>query len=241
MPFKKKQLFTYCPAIPQLPKIIFQTYHDKDKIPEKIFDNINTYAPNYKHIILDDDDAITFLAEKFSVREINAFNNYKMGCHKADLLRYCLLYAYGGIYLDIKTQLVKPLNEIFTHNYFYCIFSTNPYSIYQGILASPPQNPIFLQLIEDMIINSETPVIDIFRIYPTYSFYKILNNFTDTRLIEGYNKNNQYPIDIFIFTERCHRSGNQCEEALDRYGLCCNIFYKNDVIVKTRYSDYPWD
>ena len=240
MPFKKKKIATYCPAIHQLPKIIFQTHPDKSKIPEKVYNSIEKFAPGYKHIILDDSEAIEFLSEAFTEREVNAFNTIKMGCHKADLLRYCLLYVYGGIYLDIKTELVKPLADIFTHNYFYCVFSINKHSIYQGILASPPKNPLFLQLIEDMVISNETPLFDVFWLYPTFSCYKLVNNYTDTPLIEGYNKNNQYPIDIFILKEYCDRVGDRCHDGLDRYGLCYNIYYKDNIFFKTRYSDYPW-
>uniref|UniRef100_A0A6C0DZ43 Uncharacterized protein n=1 Tax=viral metagenome TaxID=1070528 RepID=A0A6C0DZ43_9ZZZZ len=29
-----------------IPKIIFQTYHDKSKIPQKVYDNIKKYAPD---------------------------------------------------------------------------------------------------------------------------------------------------------------------------------------------------
>lgn len=241
MPFAKKHYYNYSQNIPKIPKIVFQTYPDKDKIPQKVYDNIDKYANGYKHIIYDDDDALTFLAEYFGSREISTFNNLKKGCHKADLLRYCLLYIYGGIYLDIKTELIKPLREIFTHNYLYGVFSINKHSVYQGILATPPNNPIFLQLIEDMIISTETPIIDMFWLYPTYSCYKIINNFTDTPLSVGYNKNNQNPIDICIFKEKCDRNDNKCSDGLDRYGLCCNIYNNDDeIIIKTRYSDYPW-
>jgi hypothetical protein len=37
----------------------FQTFKDKKKIPQEVYDNIKTYAPEYKHIIFDDKDRDT--------------------------------------------------------------------------------------------------------------------------------------------------------------------------------------
>ena len=37
-----------------IPKVIVSTYHDKSKIPSKVYENIKQYAPNYKHIIYND-------------------------------------------------------------------------------------------------------------------------------------------------------------------------------------------
>ena len=37
------------------------------------------------------------------------FKDLKIGAHKADFFRYCILYIYGGIYIDIK---IFPQNNI---------------------------------------------------------------------------------------------------------------------------------
>ena len=102
-----------------IPNILFQTHHNKSEIPEYIFDNIKKYAPSYTHMLYDDDDALIFLNKYFSKCVINRFKSLKSGAHKADLLRYCLLYIYGGIYLDIKVILIKNIDDIFKNKTYF--------------------------------------------------------------------------------------------------------------------------
>ena len=92
---------------------IFQTYSNKSAIPQKVYDNIKKYAPNYKHIITDDNENRKFIM-KYGEKYLNAYNKLESGAHKADLWRYLVLYKYGGIYMDIKTELLKPVDDIFT-------------------------------------------------------------------------------------------------------------------------------
>ena len=100
-------------------------YHDKSKIPNKVYDNLRKYAKGHNIQIYDDKEIIQFFKDHYkdSDRYINKFNKLQ-GAHKADLWRYCVLYHYGGVYLDIKTELIKPLNEIFVDdNMLYTVLS----------------------------------------------------------------------------------------------------------------------
>ena len=63
----------------------------------------------------------------------------KINYHLLSLLfiikRYCILYLNGGIYLDIKTELVMNIENIFDHkkyNLFYAVVEDE--IIYNGIL-----------------------------------------------------------------------------------------------------------
>ena len=49
-----------------IPKVIISTYHDKTKIPSKVYENINQYAPDYKHIIYDDNEVVLFYVQVVS-------------------------------------------------------------------------------------------------------------------------------------------------------------------------------
>jgi mannosyltransferase OCH1-like enzyme len=82
-------------------KYLFQTYVNKSKIPRDIYYNIKKYAPNYKHLIYDDNDIEIFLKEHFNKNVLDTFNSLKEGAHKADLARYCLLYIYMEDYIWI--------------------------------------------------------------------------------------------------------------------------------------------
>ena len=72
-----------------IPKTIVSTYHTKNKIPDKVFNNIKQYAPNYQLKIFDDNDIIAFLKKYYPPAVLAAFKELK-GAHKADLFRYLL-------------------------------------------------------------------------------------------------------------------------------------------------------
>ena len=48
----------------KIPKIIMQTYIDRDKVPQKVFDNIKKYAPEYEYLFFNNEGCLRFLKEK---------------------------------------------------------------------------------------------------------------------------------------------------------------------------------
>ena len=143
----------------KIPKIIVSTYFNKEKIPTKVYNNIKKYAPNYRFIVFDDNDIIIFLKKNYPKKVLETFHSLNKGPHKADLFRYCYLYKFGGIYIDIKTVLIKNIDDILNKKnvHLYTVISTTNYTIHQGVIASVPQNPIFLKLINYMI-NINKPI-----------------------------------------------------------------------------------
>lgn len=220
-----------------IPKVIVSTYHTKDKIPKKVYENINKYAKNYKYIIFDDNDIVEFLKINYPKNVLNAFNNLK-GAHKADLFRYCYLYKYGGIYIDIKTKLIKNINKIFNKNdvNLYTVLSAYEGTIYQGIIATEPNNKLFLELI-NYIVKIKKPIKVYFEL--VYDFYNKLKKYSkNDKLKKGYNidKNNNK---FYLFNEIL-KNPSDCKDKLDQYGFCSYIYDNDNKIIKTRYSDYPW-
>ena len=149
------------------------------------------------------------------------------------------MYINGGVYLDRKSELIKPIDKIFTKNYTYSVLSIINKSIYQGIIACPPKNPIFLELI-DYIIKTASMKKE-YLIY-TYDFYNKVSKKCSNMLLEGFNRNLQNSnYDFYLFREICSENADDCYDKLDRRNLCCYIYnVDREKIIKTRYSDYPW-
>jgi hypothetical protein len=219
-----------------IPKILHQTYKSRDIVPNKVFSNIKKYASDYEYRFYDDKDCIDFLTKYFHKNVINAYNHATVTAHKADLFRYCLLYIYGGIYLDIKTELIKPLNEIFTDNYIYSVLSINKNTIYQGIIATPPRNNFFLILINNFINIIYRDNID-YLVFTRDFYNEIKKDLNENIVKNGLNtgKYNTY----YLFTENCDKT-NKCYDGLDRHKFCCYVMNGNNTIIKSRYSDFPW-
>lgn len=233
----RSERFTYS-RIPTtfsgIPNIIHQTYKKKSKIPKKVYDNVKSFAPEYEHRIYDDAECETFIATHFPDNVLHTFRSLKLGAHKADLFRYCVLYVHGGIYLDIKTELISPLSQIIQTDasFTYLVLNFQKDHIYNGIIATPAQNDIFLKLIDFIVRTGNPPIYHLFCI----DFYNQLKSDLQIPQIKpGLSKS------YYIFEERCSRNARQCcDHKLDRYGLCCHVYNKNVRIFKTRYSDYPW-
>lgn len=212
---------TSTPDKPQFPKVIYQTTKDKTRIPPKVYDQIKKYAPDYKHIVFDDEECVKFLTTYYGQQYAMRFKNLGHGAHKADLFRYCLLYRQGGIYLDIKTELMRPLDGIFKdRTKIYSVMQFDRAGIYQGILASPANHGLFLELIEYVMSHGPSHYHEY-----TQDFYKRVQHYPQE--------------DFILFQEECDHDGEECG-GLDRYGLCCNVYQNNQKIIKTRFNDYPW-
>ena len=222
-----------------IPKVIIQTYYIKERIPEKVYKNIKEFAPEYTHIVFDDSECIRFFKKYFNRNIIDTFNNLK-GAHKADLFRYCYLYKFGGIYLDIKTELIIPLKDVFTDNYTYSVLSIIKNTVYQGVIATPPNNPLFLKLIKFMInLVEEDSHISPYIIF-TIDYYNRTKEYCEKELSIGINTNKENDFDFYFFKEICTKNKKDCKDGLDRYKLCCYIYDGDRKVFKSRYSDFPW-
>ena len=225
-----------------LPKKLFQIYinYDKNLIPQKVRDNIKQYASDYEYRLFDDKDAIRFLKEEYGQILVDTFNSIKGGAHRADLLRYCILYRYGGVYADIKMEFLKPLNEIFIQdNTLYVAKSTLEFGgCYQGLIATPPCNDIFIGLINHLISIDKQLLNDNYLVSCEH-FYKMIENKTGIKSIRSGNYvTPTYNIILFQEHSDC---GLYTDLKPDRYSMCSKILDLNEnPIMNTRYDDYPW-
>ena len=224
-----------------LPKNLFQIFinYNKSIIPQKVRDNKKKYASDYKYHLLDDDSAIKFLKKEYGQLLVDTFNSIKNGAHRADLLRYCLLYRYGGVYADISLEFIKPLNKIFTkNNTLYTVKSIIPYVCCQGLIASPPCNEIFAELINHLI-SIDKKLLDYYYNVSCEHFYKFIENKIGIKSIDSGNYvTNQYNITLFQEHSNCRL---YTDLKPDKYGFCSKILDVNrNVIMNTRYNDYSW-
>tara|TARA_B100001027_G_scaffold215135_1_gene188515 strand:- start:2560 stop:3267 length:708 start_codon:yes stop_codon:yes gene_type:complete len=221
-----------------IPKVIIQTYSNKTKVPQKVFENIQKFAPGFKHIIFDDNECIQFLRDTYSEHFVTIFNSFPRGAHKSDFFRYCYLYIHGGYYLDIKIELIKNLNEIVMNDTFlYTVLSFNKNSLFQGILFCPPKLEIMKKAFNNMVETS-TKQKNYQYNYFTIKLYDFVK--TDVGTLElqpGLNEGKQYS--YYLFKEECSQNASDCYDGLDRHGLCCFSYnHQKEKNFKNRYADF---
>ena len=98
-----------------IPKTIYLCYKNKN-IPRYIIPNWQKLNPNYNIILYDNQDCINFLKKNYGEEYVNIFNFIKDGPIKADFWRCCILFKYGGVYADIDTKPVMPLDNLIETN-----------------------------------------------------------------------------------------------------------------------------
>lgn len=99
-----------------IPKIIHQTYksHDLPAEIKQIVQSLRHLNPNWEYRFYTDRDILDYIKQHFDERTLVAYLriNPVFGAARADLFRYLVLYREGGVYLDIKSTCVKPLDQV---------------------------------------------------------------------------------------------------------------------------------
>jgi inositol phosphorylceramide mannosyltransferase catalytic subunit len=92
------------------------TASDWSRLPEDIranLDGIRAMNPGWDLRIYNDADIPAFLEKTYgpSVLAIQSLIDARYGAARADCFRYLCLYAEGGVYLDLKSATLVPLDE----------------------------------------------------------------------------------------------------------------------------------
>ena len=152
-----------------IPKNIFQLIKDKNNINpsfQKNIDYIKNLNPEWKYILLDDNDMVEYMKKNYPPYILDIYNmiNPKYGAAKADFLRYLILYKEGGAYFDIKSAMKYPLDHIIKYDDEYILThdKCNCQSSYldsedgefqQWYIICRPGHP-FLKKVIDNVINN---------------------------------------------------------------------------------------
>lgn len=99
-----------------LPKVIHQIGINYGKLPEEVVKNvalIKSLNPGWTYQFYDE-PAIQAYLKKHYPEVIALYNRISpvYGAAKADFFRYLLLYNEGGVYLDLKSTITEPLDQL---------------------------------------------------------------------------------------------------------------------------------
>ena len=108
---------------------------------------------NYR--LWDIEKARDFLTTYHSKNVIQAFDSLTAFAHKANILRYCLINTFGGIYADLSVNSVRTFS---TEGRDMVIFrdgnsDRTSWKVANSFFFSKPNNPILNEAIEQIISN----------------------------------------------------------------------------------------
>ena len=147
-----------------IPKKIFQTW-ETSKVSQGMYNAVYSWInknPDWEYYFFDDLASRNFIKDNFPKEVVNAYDQIVPGASKADLWRYCVLYIQGGVYCDIKQELITPLNKVLPKDIEFLSFKDRDFIenqflfqgyIYQAFICSKAKHP-FLKKTIDMVVEN---------------------------------------------------------------------------------------
>lgn len=110
-------VITTIPQAEYIPTVIHQTYYSKTDLPMPLQENISHIQqlnPDWEYRLYDDTDIEAIIQQHYGqdILDIYRLIDPAYGAARADLFRYLLIYAEGGVYLDMKSTTTRSLNEV---------------------------------------------------------------------------------------------------------------------------------
>lgn len=116
------------------------------------------HNPGYLQILHTESGARNFLRSFQNGIAYECFNRLVPLAARADLLRYCIMYEYGGVYLDMKSAARSLCSVIQSDDVFLVSPWDNPFAghfafgeLQQWWLACAPKHPLMLRVVKECV------------------------------------------------------------------------------------------
>lgn len=186
-----------------IPKKIHQLWLNKNiKSYPKSYDKyINTWKiDNYEYKLWNFDECIELIKNNFNEKIYNTFIKIKPDICKCDLARFCIVYIYGGLYVDLNVECLNKNIEFFLKNKEIILYQEPEHhntlgykKLFNGIFASIPKNKFIYDWIDKMCdymiynnygsvysVHYTTGPISFYHFYENYKNKPRLSNFCET-------------------------------------------------------------
>ena len=143
----------------KIPNNIFQGFNHR-VLDEIFYDSIQqtiTLNPDFDYHFHDTYDQRALIRDNFDEKVLKAYDTLIPGAYRSDLWRLCVLYVHGGIYMDLKLNVIKPFSSFINED---CDFvmameypqSNGPHkSMLTSFMASVPKHPFLLACIDAIV------------------------------------------------------------------------------------------
>jgi len=164
-----------------IPKIIHQTCPDigtLDVSTKCFIENTKIYNPkwrNWKHNLYPNHPDCRNHVKEFRPDLLYIYDNFPLNINKYDLWRFVIVQKFGGFYMDMDIEIIKPLDSLLDNK---CVFAVEGYDdvskhgVATYMFAASPNNN-FIGLIIDKIVDN----------YKNFSY--IINNYENYDNLTG--------------------------------------------------------
>lgn len=140
-----------------IPSTLYLTHFRKRLRDQRLLKYLQVENPSLSVEFYDDARCIEFFEDHCKKEVLETFYKLEHGAHKGDLFRYCILYEYGGYYLDTDDLPQNSLISIVKDYDFVSLLRQSAAGVeeyvHNSFIATRPHNPILKALIDHMISN----------------------------------------------------------------------------------------
>jgi hypothetical protein len=154
--------------------------NDSGKLPKQLPEyaemctkSITDFYGTKEYHLYSGEELEEIIQNNFDIDVYKSYQKLKPYAYKADLARYCLLYLYGGLYVDLNTRFIHILNEDYLNQWNFFAFrdiigsSIRNWSVSTSIIFSKPQCSVFQKAIEIIVGNCKNEYYGIQNTEPT--------------------------------------------------------------------------
>ena len=149
--WKNKNIYVK-PFIPLHVYVTWKTLNLPPKMMQN-YRNLRKKNPEFNFHLFDDTQCRAFIQTYFPT-VVDVYDSLIPGAYKADLWSFCVLYQFGGIYMDSKLECLNfKLYSLIDKEHFVIDRPTHSPHIYNSFMVCKPKNPFLLECIEQLIQN----------------------------------------------------------------------------------------
>jgi len=133
-----------------IPKIIHQTWKTKE-IPDKWKKSQEEWIrlhPDWTYILWTDEDIRNHI-KNYHPDFLELHDNYEYDIQRADMIRYFILYDFGGVYCDLDLYPKENIEKYISYDDCF-VFSSNSNCFTNSLMISTGKSPIFLDIIKEL-------------------------------------------------------------------------------------------
>lgn len=187
-----------------IPKIIHQIWLGSSKPPSEAMDSWKIKHPDWEYILWDENEIKNQFPNGLYNEEDYERLEHNSYAGQADILRYEILYYFGGIYIDADATCLNSLDDFFLRNDSFGCFESEKYRpnlISNGFLGATKRNKLMKFLVENTSKRSRA-----FTMFPKESWgghiWSVYGPMFLTETVFNYNYTsfNTYPSWYFLPT-----------------------------------------
>jgi mannosyltransferase OCH1-like enzyme len=138
--------------------------NDTNKLPNEFpefhnicYEQIKKLYPDEEYHLYSGEELEEIIKNNFDTDVFIAYKKLRPYACKADLARYCLLYLYGGLYIDLNVKLINTIPDLDKLNFFafrdITTTSKRSWSVANSIIFTTKKSKIMKKCIDIIVEN----------------------------------------------------------------------------------------